>query len=336
MSATEPEITLAEPSTMDPEDRLFTHVKRPEWGIGVWVKEERNRRRLMFADGVRRAFKRGYYDLLKPVDPDKIDVEEEFEQLVADHEAVRDERAARQTPSKPPVMSFDEQLKVFEDLFPGGFKGEVWLEKHRRPDEGRKPRKSHVDPSIEQAQSLLNKEDLSAFIEEGDFDTFHDRVVQVFKRTTLVSPTKVVRPTQALEGEKKAAFCMAIFDLLYGEKRYRRRFGLFVKSMQEDVGFDVNWSLASVLPSLVFPEKHVFVKRRAYVLQAREIKPDARVSKKVQKRAYKSASRIARRVRKQLREKGYEPRDMMDVYLFMWSTLRPMAQKHLDKMKGNA
>ena len=57
----------ARPKQMDREDRVFRHQRRPDWGLGVWVREERSRRRLRFEDGELRAFKKGFPKVAKNI-----------------------------------------------------------------------------------------------------------------------------------------------------------------------------------------------------------------------------------------------------------------------------
>ena len=54
--------------TLDHEDGLYRHTKRPEWGVAILAWERGGRRAYQFEDGRLRKFREGYYSLMKPVD----------------------------------------------------------------------------------------------------------------------------------------------------------------------------------------------------------------------------------------------------------------------------
>jgi hypothetical protein len=47
---------------------LFRHARRPEWGLAILESETTTHRRFQFQDGQLRTFRRGFYELLEPVD----------------------------------------------------------------------------------------------------------------------------------------------------------------------------------------------------------------------------------------------------------------------------
>lgn len=320
--------------SLDSSERLFTHDRRPKWGIGLWVKEESTRRTLVFQDGRVRTFKEGYYELLSPVDPDEVDVDEVYEQLAGEHElAMKDKYRQEARKERPPVMSFKEQLAVFRYQFPDTFGGTKWADKRRRPKAGKRPRKAHVGAASELARRELSRDRLEGLMEQGDAAAIHTALTQVLRRTNLVDLKRDVRPLEALDEHAASQVAHALVHLLWGDARYRVRFKRWLEALR-GVGIDPSWSLATVPSALVFPGEHVWVKHRAVDLQARSVRPGMSLRQKPNRRGYRKARQLIRKVDKKLRKKNLEPADMLDVSCFMWETLRPKGQSVLDELKS--
>lgn len=317
---------LAQPLALDPEDRLFRHRLRPGWGIGLWVREEKTRRRLVFQDGTRRAFKSGFYHLLEPVDADTVDIPETFKNLLGEAELLREEKPAETT---PPVMAFSDQISVFLHQYPEGFGGEDYIDGHRRPLV-RKARKAHVERALERAQSELEEGRLREMLADDRHDEVHAAIAQILRLTSLVAARRV-RPLNDLDADARVQLVESVVDLLYGEGQYRDRFDRWVAAL-DNLGIQPNWALATVLPALVHPDTHICVKRSVFGLQARAVLAEGKVQKQVTARRYRNARKIARAVRKRLEEADLEPRDMLDVRNFIWETLRPKGRKLLDEI----
>lgn len=325
---------LPNPKTMDPEERLFRHKKKPDWGVGLWVREERHRRRLRFEDGEMRAFREGYYDMLVPVDGTRIDVDDVYQRIASEHELLAQE-AREAKPVKPPVMSFEEQILVFKELYPNGFADEDYLDAHRKPMGGSSSRKSHVDLSIERVQKELAEPVLKAALDEGRGTDIHTTVVGLLQGTSLVTPKRLKLVANLPESDH-FAFAQALYGLLHGEGRYRERFEHWLRTLGQMSGSDVNWPLLTALPALMYPERHVALKARVFQLQARSLAPSERLKKAPTRRGYRKGRRVALATEKALKEAGMKPNDMFDVSYFIWDTLRPKGRKLLEQIKETA
>lgn len=319
---------------LEPEDRLFVHSANPDWGVGLWVREERTRRRLRFEDGELRTFKKGYYDFLTPVDPDRDDLDDVFGSLVDEHEQVVAERRAEQARAdKPPVMSFEEQLAVFRHLYPEGFQDPAYVDAFRGTSGGSYS-KRHVDEEIGMAAERLTRSVLRDQISAEDFGGVVDSMVAILKRSMLVKPADGHRPLAAVEDPAlQKELAVGLYALLYGEDRYRKRFKTWIHVLRHATKQEPSWAMATLFPALVSPDKHVCVKRRVFVLQALEVRPGATVPKTVNRRGYRRSRRIAKKVHTLLVDAGLEPRDMLDVRRFVWDTLRPKGQQVRDELK---
>lgn len=317
----------------DPSERLFRHKLHPEWGVGLWVREEQTRRRLRFDDGELRAFKKGFYHLLVPVDPEKVDVDEAFEKIGGDHaRQVLERQEADSRKQRPPLMSFQEQLRVFGHLFPKGFEDPEFIDAHLRPVSG-SARRAHLGHASDLAKDLLSKDKVQAWQKEGDVTALFDAALQVLGATSIVSPSNAIKPLEKLDDEAKKAFVDALADLLYGEGKQRQRMEDWLETLTGPVGLDkVTWGLATVFPALVHPDKHIAVKRNALELAARSVLPGVTLRRTPSARGYGKALRIARAVRRNLEDNDLHAPDLLHVRIFTWQTLRPKARDILDEL----
>lgn len=329
MTQADPIVTDAMLQELEPAKRLFMHTRRPEWGVGLWVTSDRSSRTMQFEDGKQRTFREGYYHLLSPVDPNVVDVENVFVKMVGEAQLTeRDALRAETRPVKEPVMDFDRQIEVFLAQYPGGFEDEEYLHDYRRASEEKGGRKSHFEQAMLLAQDELEKEKLERKLVAGDLEGIFNDMVNVLRRTSLVSPSKEVAPIEEIESpEARAKIAAAMVEMLHSEEgHYRYRFAEFLNALRQDGGVNPSWGLATALPSLVHPDKHVCVKRQVFDLQARSIKPEAIINKDPDHRSYGKALTICRLARKRLEDAGHPPADYHDVRTFIWLTLRPRGQ----------
>ena len=295
------------PRTLDPEERLFRHSARPKWGVGVWVREERSRRRLRFEDGELRAFKEGFYHLLVPVDSDKVDVDEVFERVMGEHL----EEAELPKHATPPVMGFDAQLAVFLGLFPGVFSGGTFQAMYGADSNG----KRSVDVAIREMKAVA-----AGLSPQETFDT----VMDVWTRTALVTPQKV-KACRGLSVDDQQVLGAAMGNLLHGDARFAKRFAAWLDATRH-TSASFGWRTATAILALAKPKKHVLVRRRVVQLQAAIVRP-TRVPSEPSLAGYRRARRVMRTTYDKLTRAGLAPRSLLDVYVFIWETLRPKGQE---------
>lgn len=318
---------------LEPEERLFVHSENPGWGVGLWVGEERTRRRMRFEDGELRVFKKGFYSFLEPVDPDRDDLDEVFGSLIDEHEAVVAERRAEKArDEKPPVMSFEDQVRVFLHQYPQGFQDPAYIDAFR----GEKPySKRQVNEELAMAAETLTRSVLRDKLAAEDFSGVVGSLLAILQRTMLVKPANGYRPLAKVESPAiEREIAVGVYALLYGEGRYRQRLRTWIHVLENALGSEPSWGMATLFPALVFPEEHVCVKRRVLALQALEVRPGSTIPKKVNRRGYRKARRVARTTREKLVAAGLEPRDMLDVRRFIWDTLRPKALQIREELQS--
>lgn len=309
---------LLDPAQLDPEDRLFRHRKVPEWGLGVWVGEEPSKRRLRFEDGQLRAFKKGFYDMLRPVDAERVDVHEVIDRILGEHAEAQE----LQTPDTPPVMPFERQVEVFLHLYPQGFADPAFRETWRG-SEGAKRKKTHLRTAA-QAAAFLHREPARARIEAGEAAALADEAIALLRSTSLLTPRQL-EPLLGLDDAGRAHLGAALVQLLHGKPRFGKRFKAWLGVLRE-LGLSPGWRLATAWLGLAKPNRHMPIRRQVVQLQARCTSP-VKLPSSPSLAGYRRARRVAHATRDRLVEQGLSPDDLLDVYAFVWETLRPKGQK---------
>lgn len=313
-------------SHLDHEEGLYRHKKRPEWGVAMLAWEKGERRAYQFEDGRLRKFKKGYYSLMEPNDEDKRPQEAVVRSL---REAIETKRG--QEPPKPlePVAPFEAQVELFVELYPEGFKDEQWIEDHRGGGPGR-TLKRHRDPAVHETQQALSKERCDQLLGEDRHDELVESVTEILGNTSLVA-LKHVKVLRAMEEGERKDFAEALRDLLHDEEEaFGPRFKRFLEVMTEVYGGRPSWRIATAIPALMYPGEHACIRRSAFSRQAASVAPLARYSRRATVGGYKNYRRVAFAVRQRLQAAGHEPRDLLDVHDFVWTTLRNAALDHLD------
>ena len=144
-----------------PIEPLYSHVKRPAWGLAILASEMEDKREYQFQDGEQRTINERFWRLMQPVQqpPDRaLEIVRELKTMVR---ATRAHQAST-SPAKsgPPPISFEEQLRFFRSKWPEGMGSAAWTTKVRG-GEGITEKKRHREPAIARAQELLSAEALA-------------------------------------------------------------------------------------------------------------------------------------------------------------------------------
>lgn len=307
----------------DEEVVLYRHSKRPQWGVAILAWEKDTRRAYQFEDGRLRRIKKGYYKLMQPAD----DVDRARDTIVRSlRNALKANRGKVDTKVQDQVAPFDDQVDLFITMYPGGFQDEQWIEDHRTTS-GR-ALKRHREPVVNDTRDLLSKERCDELIEGGRHEDLVESALDILAATSLVAISHV-KTLRRISDEEKVEFAERIRDLLHGEGDFDERFDAYLDFLTEVFAGRPSWRLATALPALMYPDHHVCVRRSAFTRQAGAISPMARYSKRATVRSYKNFRRVAQVVKKRLAKKGHEARDYLDIYDFVWDTLRDSALDHL-------
>jgi len=313
----------AKATRADADSPLYRHSKRPQWGIGILTREGPRSRTYQFEGGGRKKIRKGYYQLLETVD----DLGEREQAL---RQSLLRQADARRTgtPNKTlePVATFAEQVELFTSLYPEGFQDPSWIEDHRE-SEGRTLKRHRTSVSSE-AREALSAARCEEALAAGSHTELGEVIADLLARTDLV-PVSFAKAIRGLDAEETEKFVVAAVELLHGEGEYQDRFRAWVMTLAELFDARPKWRAATVLPALVHPNSHTVVRRSAFRRQAAVVAPSARYSKRARPGSYVNFLRVAQGTRERLSEAGHEPRDLMDVYDFIWTTLRSSALEHL-------
>lgn len=308
---------------LDHGSGLYRHAKRPEWGVAILAWEKGPRRAYQFEDGRLRKFREGYYSLMEPAD----DVARSQAVINGLQNALEANKGQGSPKVLEPVASFEAQIELFRKLYPEGFHDPDWVADHRE-DEGGRALKRHREPIMERAKTALSKERCDELIEGGRHAELVESVTDILGDTNLVA-LKHVKPLKRLDEREAREFAEAVREVLHGEGPFDPRFQKYLRVMGHIYDDRPSWRIATALPAIMDPQEQVCVRRSAFVRQAAAIAPLARYSRKARTSSYKNFRRVAFVVRERLEEEGFEPRDLLDVYDFIWATLRKAALDHL-------
>lgn len=312
---------------------IVKHPGCPQWGLGYLVEERDEKRFYDFEDGLNHSIAKAFWSKLEPVQL----AEDEASALEARIRGLRDRPAAvakkqRARVTAPPVSSFDEQLASFAAQFESGFGGAQFVAEergtpHAEPADAaasaaKKKSKAYKQGAIDTARALLGRSELEALLAAGNLGDFMERIHKVHKAATgLLHPLGDLIPFGKMPAEHHRAFAEAVVDLLHGAGDYAARFDRLAGVLAE--AKVVTWPLATILSALMYPEEHVFVKPSFFEKQAAVLDFDLAYERAPTAEGYARMQALARELERRLRERGLAPRDLMDVYSFLWRTISP-------------
>jgi hypothetical protein len=306
---------------------LYVHERRPRWGYAVLAYDHLDKRGFQFEDGKLRVFKRGYYQLLREVDPPidkRLPVLEHLNRALGRREASR----AAGNP-KELLIPFTEQIAHFQEQHPEGFCGKAWRSKMRGVG-AKRPLKRHRDHVVRLAREQLSDEALTRLIEAGQHHTVLEALIAVLEQTSLVTAAKL-KPLKEAALYRRPEIAAALRELLYGEGPLESRFKRFATSM------DGSWELATAPLALVHPEQYVCVRPSVFKQQAIWMAPQLQHTRGPDARCYLRYLKMVRTIRAQLEGAGLKPQDGLDLHDFIYLTLRPAARKAIvERVKARA
>jgi hypothetical protein len=304
---------------------LFTLDSQPAWGRATLLDDKDGKLVLAFEHGGRRVFMKAQVKGLQAVELSEDEARKVDTRLRGKHPhsgpARKPTKAkAKAKTARPPVavfQSFDAQVRWFESFFPGGFEGEKFVAEERGAAAA-KGKKGYKTAAIKLAREQLSAERLANATQEETFAACN----KLLGFTNLVFPTEGPIPFTSMKDEDRAAFVAALSELLHGEGAYAARFEKFVDSVRiwDAVGQSrkVTWPLATLLQALYAPEQYTFVKPTVFEQQAALLNLSADKHARVTNTGYESFLDVARKTSERLVEAGHQPRDLMDVYSFIW------------------
>lgn len=322
--------TTITPSGNSDGDGLYEHTKKQEWGVAILAWERDGRRGYQFEDGKLRVFKDGYYQLMQEVDRPADETRALMGEL--NRKLGRSQQRRKAEEKGETMLTFEQQLAIFRELYPKGFEDPRWASKVRGTEVARRL-KRHRDPAIAEARDKLAAAELDRLIEAESFAAVHQRVVDILDGTNLVTP-KQLDPLRTLDEDRQRGFGIALRDLLHGEGSYVIRLERFMSAMRSlRSAKRPGWQLCTAISALAQPEEHICIRPSTLKEQARWMAPRLEHDRRPNAELYERYLTMAHTVREKLVEAGFAPRDLMDVHDFMWTTLRPSAKKKIDDLE---
>lgn len=294
----------------------------------VWERE--NKRGYQFEDGEVRVFAEPYFGLLQPArHPDPVLRHQLRERAIVNGvlESVETSRGGlvRTKPSAP-KPELDDQVTVFEALYPEGFHGAKWTAQHRGRIEGRRL-KRHVDPAIEEAAARLDASTLQTLIDEGRPGEVLQRFMEVVGNTDLAT-------SKQLEGFRELSVDTELARAMHGFLHEQRRgdLGPMARLRLElaRLGYrKLPWTALTAARALLHPADHMVVRPANVRAQAKLIAPRLRIGPVPCAAEYSRCLELTMAVREHLTKAGLAPRDLFDVASFMRVTLAASAKPAL-------
>jgi hypothetical protein len=304
---------------------LFTLDSQPSWGRATLLDDKDGKLVLAFEHAGRRVFMKTHIKGLQAVELSEDEARKVDTRLRGKHPhggAVKKPTTAKAKakavrPAAVVFQSFDAQVRWFEKFFPGGFMGEKFLNEERGAAEA-KGKKGYKTAAIKLAQEQLSPERLASATPEETFAVCK----KLLGFTNLVFPMEGSTLFSTMKEEDRAGFVTALGELLHGEGPHGPRFEKFADAVRlggaTGQGHKVTWPLATLLQALYAPEQHTFVKPTVFEQQAVLLNLPAEKHARVTSAGYQSFLDVVRKTSERLVAAGHPPRDLMDVYSFMW------------------
>lgn len=290
---------------------VFRHTKKSDWGLATLQWERDEKRCFRFEDGTERVFSLEFCHLLEPVD-------------------------APPPPgclAKPKAASaieptLKDQVALMLESFPEGFQDPTWLAEHRGVGAPRRV-KRHRAATIEQSEKELSAEVCKARLSKRNFAALLEGMCAVLDKTDLVSRAEVdslrnCEPTERL--------VTAIHEAIHGEDPIGPRFDRLCRELNSAGAKASSWPLVTAILALGSPREHMCVRPSVLKPQVRAIGRGHRLTATPTPGSYATYLDLARQVRDVLTEAGHPPADFLDVYDFVWFTMRPAARADLQRL----
>lgn len=303
--------------------RVFEHDSRKDWGRSVLLAEIPDKRTFLFEDGAERSFRPDYWHKMEVVElgaPEAFRVDK-----LARRNQAPDPSSSRRSklPPKKPDITFAQQVAYFVKLYPVGFEDEKYIKSER--GDGTPKSAKLKDAAIERAEDKLSPSKLQRMLNDEEYAEIHQLAYEFFTSTKNTTQKSEATKFRAYPEEALGDLTTTLVALLYGKKNYGLRFDNFVAALE--VAESATWPITTLLPALIYPQHHVFVKPTFMKKQALILDIDPKYDTSPNSTTYDQFQKTAQATLELLGKAGQRPRDLWDVYTFIWKTLSPKAIK---------
>lgn len=324
-------------STPPPQINAVTHTQRTEWGKGLVVRDTPEKVAVVFENyPTEILIARKYVGAMLAgavATPDELEAlqsrasgrKPRSATTAAKMKAAAKKRANAGKKVAPRYPSFAEQLAAFDARYPGGFMGEAFIKEERgvagAPDKKGKSKET----AIATARESLSPAGLA----KSDDEVFAVARA-LLASTNMVFPIEGPIPFGQLEGDERASAMKALRDLIQGTGDYGDRLEKFANAVKlkdsDGKAKKVTWPLATVFGALYTPAENVFIKPSFLTAQAEMLGEKLNNTQLVSANAYNQFKRTVEKTRDLLVQAGQSPRDLLDVYGFIYRTREGKAQ----------
>jgi len=309
-----------------PKTLVMKLESQPGWGAGLVVRDLPLHWEMFFEHGGERKFVKSLAATsLIPITipPEQLAA---LETKAYGRHATLEARAKRGTRPRSSTAgvkgrfaSFAEQLAFFEQIFPGGFDGDKFLQQERGLP-GVTGKAGLKEAAIALAQKELAYDRFESVAPEVLFES----AKKVLQATTIVFPMEGPIPFATMDAESRNPSVDRLRNLLHGEGDYADRLQAFASSMnlkdKKGESKAATWPFATIFAAFLKPDEFTCVKPTAFASQGATLGLPVEKSQPVTAAGYIKFAEIATKTRELLEEAGQKPRDLMDVYSFIWRT----------------
>ncbi|MBK9519649.1 MAG: hypothetical protein IPO09_20440 [Anaeromyxobacter sp.] len=222
-------------------------------------------------------------------------------------------KAASRPARRYATTNQEQALAGFLEAYPGGFTGARYLAEERTP-------KWEAHQAFE---ALLGGGKLRAFLQQGQVEEATRCVLEVERKTNLLFPTEKSRLTAALRDAPAAqGFLAALASVLEAPEVDEQTFGDYLKAVEALPGVPgqrvASWTVATLLPFLAQPARHLFLKPVATRAAAERLQLDLHYDSALNWTTYRKVLDLGAALTPLLAPHGC--RDLMDVQGYIWLT----------------
>jgi hypothetical protein len=296
------------------------HETQPGWGMGLVVQDLPQHWVVYFEHAGEKKFVKDKARVLVPVTLPAPDLA----RLTAKASGRKPKLAPGMKPKpkaavKARFKTFEDQLAFFLALFEGGFEGERFIAEERGV-KGVTGKAGFKEGAIALAQSELSREAFATATPEALFDS----AKKLLTTTSIVFPIEGSIPFTGLDPEGRTRALEGLKQLLHGEGEYGQRLQRFAGavSLRDKNGEAkaVTWPFATLFGAMFDPAQCTCVKPTPFATQAVTLGLTVEKAQPVTLSGYRKFAEIATKTRELLLAAGQKPRDLMDVYSFIWRT----------------
>lgn len=286
------------------------HSDHPEWGLGQVLSDSANGRVSVFFIGAgEKTLMLGLAHLTKIAGAEANDP-------LLDNLAV--EKDGKIKASK----SIKGAINDFNKLFPGGFHGGRFDEWER-------------DYKVQCTQlmlDLLDQHDFARLLDKKEYQDICNRAMKVVNKLNLIFPNEKMALKDGLKEEgNPQLFAEKLYALLYGKDEVKHRFNSFTSCLKK-LGA-AKWPVASYFQFVRYPKRSMFIKPMVTQNAANILGFEIYYQSELNWKTYDSVQKLAEYLNTQLGD--MQPRDMIDIYTFMWCIGSSEYEEYLKELTSN-